>query len=937
MHSDRADAKAICRIGCKVDLLLGILFDRFFGRDYAATRRGLDANYYRGKVSPLWQLASIYALHFHLIGWRRGLKPTPLFDTDWYVSEYHESIGRNRNPFAHYMRSGWIERLDPSADFKTNWYIDRYADVAAANVNPLLHYQTHGAKEGRMPKPPRVMGALADELELFTRGDRSAFVSPVWTLSLSDFASERIVEAATSGWSTSMGNDPQFLAERSIEAGFIEIKVHARLERIREPTVREAVCEIYFDPGNGDMREQAFVYAFEDGVLDVDDVIFVEQDAHRVRFDPINTDCDFIIDAFELRSMPLQDAVAYHFNRYCLHEDSVQRPDRAFMHHMKWSTVSRFVKAQGQSVDLTAPGYERWMAARRISPDQRPAFSDTRLTIRPSFSILMPTYKSDLRYLKKAIDSVRSQLYASWDLCIVDDGSDLPILRRFLDDQALSDARIRVEHLDKNVGIAAATNRALAMAEGDFIALLDHDDELAPQALYMMAKAIDEDASADMLYSDEDKMDVDGNRTDPMFKPDWSPELFMGCMYTCHLGVYRRSLVEAVGGFRSDFDFAQDYDMAFRVSAKARSIVHVPDILYHWRVLPTSTAGGADAKPTAELAARRAVQAHIDALDLRGTALPGPFAGSHRVKLEVIGEPSISIVIPTAGRRISADNARWFVLDLLKSLRDTSTYRNFEIVLVDNGDLEPALEKALSAFDLVRIRYDAPVFNIAEKLNLGVEAARNEYVILLNDDMTIITPDWMEELVSWVQRPGIVAAGAKLLFPDRTVQHAGILLLAQGPSHPYYGAADVDAGLVGSAILARNYSAITGACLAVAKRDYQAVGGFDPALRINYNDVDFCLKLLSRGRIVYTPYAKLYHYESVSKDEAPASELRFFNERWGDIVGADPFYNIHYSQSSINAVTPFPRTLMEQLGFEAAPPVHSIGMPPVTGTSAPLM
>ncbi len=897
------------RIDGWADRVLGVLFRLVFGSGYAATRQGIDVRSYGGTVGPLGRLVSVHALHFHLIGWRRGLKPTAFFDTQWYRAQYADAMRRKRNPFAHYLRRGWREGFNPSAEFDTDWYIARYPDVAAANVCPLLHYQRHGALEGRMPKPPRIMRALAEEIETLTRGGPSRFVAPSWTLGLEPFAAKRVTQSP-SGWSTSPGNDPRLSLDRRIEAGFLRIRLQARVARIRPAALRETVCEVFFDMGNGYLYDQGLIYGFKDGRLDVDDLILLENDACRIRIDPVNTDCDFIFDTFTIESVPLQEAIQALHRTYRLREGD-KGSESTFIDQMKWATAPRFVRSLGQSVDTSRSNYERWIDVRRLDAERRRILSDAQTADAPSFSILMPVYKSDLRYLKAAIDSVRAQIHVSWTLCIVDDGSGEPILRDFLNAQAASDPRIRVEHRADNSGIAAATNRALAMADGEFIALLDHDDELAPQALSTMAQAIRQNPAADMLYSDEDKIDVDGRRSDPLFKPDWSPEFFLGCMYTCHLGVYRRVLVEAVGGFRSAFDFAQDYDMAFRVSAKARAVVHVPDILYHWRILPTSTASGADAKPTAELAARRAVQAHLDATGLRGTALPGPFAGSHRVKLDLIGTPLISIVIPTAGRRIRADQQRWFVLDLLRSVRQTSTYRNVEIVVVDNGDIEPALERHLSAFALVRVRYDAALFNIAEKLNLGVEAARGEYVILLNDDMTIITPDWLEELVSWVQRPGIVAAGAKLLFPDNTVQHAGILLLAQGPSHPYYGAADVDAGLVGSALLVRNYAAVTGACLAVAKRDYQAVGGFDPAFRVNYNDVDFCLKLLDLGRIVYTPFAKLYHYESVSKDEAPASELQLFNQKWNTIVGADPFYNIHCSQRSINAVTAFPRDPLE--------------------------
>jgi GT2 family glycosyltransferase len=282
---------------------------------------------------------------------------------------------------------------------------------------------------------------------------------------------------------------------------------------------------------------------------------------------------------------------------------------------------------------------------------------------------------------------------------------------------------------------------------------------------------------------------------------------------------------------------------------------------------------------------------------LSGRVLDSTYRGMHRVSLDRPGTPLVSIVIPTAARRIDQRKKRWYLLDLLRSMAG-STYRNVEIVLVHNGDIEPDLEAALAAFSPVYVHYRETVFNIARMMNLGVDAASGEYVLLLNDDMTVIAPNWLEEMLMWFSRPGVAGVGAKLLFPNDTVQHAGVLLLGQGPSHVYYGAKRDYPGLVGTNCLVRNYSAVTGACMMARRQDYIDVGGFDPFFRVNYNDIDFCLRLGRRGRIVYTPYALLYHYESVSRDKAPPIELQQFNERWSDIIGADPSYNRNLSQRS---------------------------------------
>ncbi len=910
-----ASARCLKACGRLFLLFVEVLRGQLLGSAYRVTRKLVDKAHYERQARDLWLTGFDAALHYHLLGWRRGLDPNPLFKTDWYLGRYDDIARGGRNPFAHYLRQGWQERRDPGPDFSTAWYLERYADIGQTGTSPLLHYLLHGMHEGRRPKPSPFMQAIADEAAIIIAGGQSSFVSPQYSIDLTDFTTKGIVPPSANCVWSAIGNDAQFLSLRRLPAGFMRVRVEGRYMKLRKAAAREAMVELYFDHGLGFDARQAFVYPIKADRVSIDDLILIENDDTFCRFDPANSQCDFEFTTFSLATVSLEDGLRTLFQRNCDKDSEGKQTEGDFLEHLRWAKISEFVRSQGQAIPTDPErAYERWMNSRHIDRTRCQILSQrlTTFSTKPLFSVLMPTYQAELSYLKKAIDSVRSQIYPHWELCIVDDGSHQEIIADFLREQATLDKRILFEALPTNQGIAAATNRALKVANGDFIALLDHDDELAPQALFMMAQAIDQNADADMLYSDEDKIDVDGVRTGPMFKPDWCPEFLLGCMYTCHLGVYRRSLAIEVGGFRSEFDFAQDYDLALRISVKARAIVHVPDVLYHWRTHPKSTASGADAKPMAELAARRAVQAHVDALCLEGKVLPGPFAGSHRVRLELLGEPLVSIVIPTAARRISADEPRWFVLDLLRSIRGITNYKRYEIVLIDNGDVEPLLEAELQAHSLVRRTYTEAVFNISEKLNRGVEAAQGEFVILLNDDMMIITPGWIEELVSWVQRPGIVAAGAKLLFPDKTVQHAGILLLAQGPSHVYYGLPEDDPGFVGSAVLVRNYTAVTGACLAIRKQDYQTVGGFDPEFRINYNDVDFCLRLSRLGRIVYTPYAKLFHYESVSRDEAPPSELSLIHERWESIMGADPNYNVHLSQTHPNAITPFPQDLRSQ-------------------------
>ena len=641
------------------------------------------------------------------------------------------------------------------------------------------------------------------------------------------------------------------------------------------------------------------------------DILFNHKSFKYIRLDPVDTTSDFQIESLSIWPISIEAGI-YSIREYLSSKAKLDKTaDVDFVRSVAPSNIGSTIREMSSSEPSDVDNYQLWISSRELTESAKLAMvrQIDQMQYRPTISVIMPVYKSDLKFLDKAVSSITCQIYSEWELLLVDDGSNSPELVSFLSSWERRDRRIRVHIETENRGIAHASNIGLKLSHGEFIALVDHDDEVAPHALYAIACAINQSPQVDMLYSDEDKIDVKGMRTGPLFKPDWSPEFFLSCMYTCHLGVYRRQLVDSVGGFRGEFDMAQDYDLALRVSLKAREIVHIPDVLYHWRTLETSTATGADAKPTAALAARRAVHSALDAEGLQSIVDEGPFRGSQRVTLALKQFPKISIVIPTAARRISKSEPRWYVLDLLRSMRQ-STYSNFEIVLVHNGDIEDLLDVELQSFEIVRVLYSEPVFNISEKLNLGVQHASGEYIVLLNDDMTIITSNWLEEMLMWMQRDGVAGVGAKLLFPDDTVQHAGVLLLAQGPSHVYYGAQRDDYGLAGSAVLVRNYSALTGACMIVKRQDYLDIGGFDPAYRVNYNDVDFCLRLKEKGRLVYTPFALLYHYESVSKDEAPPDELTRFNDAWGSIVGNDPYYNRNLSQrSSSNAIARRPLTL----------------------------
>jgi glycosyltransferase involved in cell wall biosynthesis len=698
---------------------------------------------------------------------------------------------------------------------------------------------------------------------------------------------------------------PMWLVPVSARTRYLELRFSARIVGGSGRT-RAGTWRIYYDAGEGFLAKKSRWFQFNQDRIEIRAIMRLRGPAFAFRVDPTDFPCEFIVDRFDLIALRRVWALP----RMGADRISALRRQGVLGEALgRWARflaagqVRKAYEALFGPMDLTPALYEQWVERRKVTSRRRAKFASRigALDRRPVFSVIMPTYNSSPEFLERAIQSVKTQIYPHWELCIADDGSTSQgvrdIIRRHADD-----SRVKAIFLGKNKGISAASNAALAVAGGDYIALLDHDDELAPHALYAFAVAVNERPEADWLYSDEDKIDHAGRRSDPLFKPDWSPAFFQACMYTCHLGVYRRELALELGGFRSEFDLAQDYDLALRFARSTSQIVHVPDVLYHWRTLPQSTASGADAKPEAEHAARRALQAYLDSGPVKAHAEPGPFPGSHRPRYEIQGEPLVSIVIPSAGRISEASvGPSWFVLDLVRSIRDLTEYDNFEIIVADNDDFDPDLQKQLDALDVRRVVYRASVFNISEKMNLLVGAASGAYVVLLNDDMRVVSGGWLGEMLMWCQQSDVAAVGAKLIFPNEHIQHAGVLLLAQGPSHVYYDELAATAvGLAGSAVIAREYSVVTGACLMTRRADYLAAGGFDPAFRINYNDVDFCLRLkaYTGGRIIYTPYALLYHYEAVSKETAPASELDLINTRWRDVMGSDPYYNIHLSQYS---------------------------------------
>lgn len=517
----------------------------------------------------------------------------------------------------------------------------------------------------------------------------------------------------------------------------------------------------------------------------------------------------------------------------------------------------------------------------------------------PRFSIVTPVYETPADVLRAMLRSVQRQRFGDWELCLVDDGSKQPHVGRILDAAAAQDPRVRVRHRDSNAGIVAASNEALAMAAGEFVALLDHDDKLHADALELVDEAIGADPEVDYVYTDEDKLDANGHHVGPFFKPDWSPERFRTQMYTCHLSVLRRSLVEEVGGFDPEFEGSQDWDLILRVTERARRVVHVPRVLYHWRMLETSAAGGGEeAKPWAFEAGTRALQAHCQRIGMPARVerdLDRP--GVYHLHPELKRKPPVSIVIPTGGqtREVRFEQVV-LVSHCVRSIVETSTYDDYEIVCVADSSTSPAVLDELREIAGERLRvvaYDRP-FSFSAKINAGAVRSEGEHLLLLNDDMEVIAPDWIERMVMYSAQPGIGAVGARLLWEDGRLQHAGVLFENGGfPGHPYRGFSGEFAGYSNNVLVAQNLLAVTGACLMTPRAAFEEVGGLTTTFPVNYNDIDYCLKLRSIGlRVVYDPDAVLYHFESSSRSaDVDDWEMEMLIDRWRPLTVPDPYSN----------------------------------------------
>lgn len=526
-------------------------------------------------------------------------------------------------------------------------------------------------------------------------------------------------------------------------------------------------------------------------------------------------------------------------------------------------------------------------------------------SIKPLISIIIPVYNVDPHWLKIAIESVMTQFYTNWEICIANDCSTNPTTIDYL--KSIHHDKIKVVHLEKNTNISAASNAALALATGEYIGFLDNDDELTLDALFEVVKAINVTGS-DFIYSDEDKLDMNKNFCSPYFKSDFSIDLFLSGNYICHFTVIKNTLIEQVGGFEIGLEGSQDYDLFLKCTEIAQSIHHIPKVLYHWRMIPGSTASEFSAKSYAQNTGKRSLENYLTRNGIQGEVFDGINPGSYRVKRAIEGNPLVSIIIPFQ------DHPK-LLKTCIDSIIKKSTYKNFEIIGISNNSVDKKTFDLIKYFEKIDSRikfyeYNVP-FNYSKINNYAVTIAKGEHLILLNNDIEIITASWIEAMLEHSQRKEVGAVGAKLYYPNGKIQHAGVLIGTHGASHLHKLYPKNHFGYFGKLTLIQNLSAVTAACLMVKKSIYIEVNGLDEEnLKIAYNDVDFCLKIREKNYLnVFTPFAEAFHHESISrgfentpeKIERFKKEVSYFQVRHHKIISkGDPYFNPNFDINSVD-------------------------------------
>jgi len=698
----------------------------------------------------------------------------------------------------------------------------------------------------------------------------------------------------------------------------------------------------YVDYGGGYAESSRIDLPTPDASGSIRAVVLLQSVPLSLRFDPSIQPVTFSMGAMRIRRISRVTAALHMLAGIKSRPDDLASPGRwavaaefigNWLRHGRAASAKCLMQRYIASFGERTGSYQKWLALFEGRPSGGLLVSEGQVKNGPRISIVMTVCDPPLELLRKAIDSVLAQTYENWQLCIADDASSKQQVRQMLREAEQSDQRIQVCFRSSRGHMCHAGNSALGLVSGDYVGFLDHDDELHRDALGEIVHAIGEHPDARMFYTDEDKIDMAGVRSDPHFKPGWNPALLRAQNYICHFNVIQTALLAEVGAFRPGLEGAQDHDLVLRCSERLTSaqICHIPKVLYHWRTAPGSTAQGAGAKPYARAAGREAVAQHLQRIGVDASVEVldnGHYRVRHRLPRPA---PRVSIVIPTRDR---ADLLRTCVGSILERTR----YDDYEVVIVDNGSEDrEALEllDALASEPRIRILRKPIPFNFSRLVNHGVGASTGKFVCLLNNDTEVISEDWLQEMVAQAMMPETGVVGAMLYYPDDTVQHAGVVLGIGGVAgHVHSRLARGTGGYMARAGVVQNLSAVTGACLLVARDLYDQVGGFDDRLAVAFNDIDFCLRVAREGRYnAWTPFAELYHHESVSRgyEDTPEKQARFaretllMRERWGALLDNDPHYNPNLSLESQMFELSFPPRASSRPRTE--PPMMQLAQP----------
>jgi O-antigen biosynthesis protein len=915
---------------------------------YIVRKSGLfDGGYYTETCGPVRPKLLAPIAHFLVEGGAAGFSPHPLFDSDWYLTENPDVKAKSANPLVHYLLRGARQGFDPNPYFDTKWYLARNKDVAQAGTNPLVHYLKHGAVEGRDPSPKfdtkwyvgeykDVARAGINPLAHFLRyGRAEGHRAPT---------PENVLVASTSniiqrddGNLEFVNGDPQLQLSFATQAytNQLCLVLSLHMEAVEGDYLEP---RLYLDYGEGISEDYAFYLTFT-GTGHWQALLPMPCLIKTIRLDPssrrgvirppeisvrpvdLNAFLDQLLSGEDAVKQKLTEtilAIARFVKLGCrkiLHSESL------FAGYTVSAIAGSASKSLNASAMINQVAYLEWIEkydtiTQNDIREMEVSLSAFKRT--PSFSVIMPVYNTNTSFLKLAIDSVLAQTYPYFELCIADDASSDPEIRTVIQNAARRDQRIKYLFRPANGHISECSNSAFSLATGDFVVLVDHDDVIPMHSLWTVAFYINMYPDCQVLFSDEDKIDGDGLRQDPYFKGAFDEYLLYGHNMVSHLGVYNRSLVEEVGRFRRGYEGSQDYDLILRCFDRcgAKAIVHIPHVLYQWRLTAGSASVSADQKGYALPAAQKSIDDHFARGGLPFRSVDGRFPGITAItmpKSEAQAGSRVSVIIPTrdGGSHLAA------CIDSIKNHKCP----NVELIIVDNGSKDKQtidyLRQLASSGNTTVLSYDRQ-FNFSKINNFAVEHASGSVLCFLNDDTKIVSSGWLNRARTLLSIPVIGIVGARLLYPDMTLQHFGIYL-GLGPHKvagtPYVGQHTSNSGFASKAILMQQFCAVTGACLFVRREDFMKVGGFEPELTVAYNDVDLCLKVRETGlQVVCDPDIELIHHESKSRglDLTPEKRQRLDREgewmrrKWEKTLDADPFFNPNFDLIGSEYALAFP-------------------------------